>query len=107
MQPPLETIGQVIQWASNAQMDLLHAYTQQWGFAAKADIWENYIALINAELPLEKILFTNISTKTKATKIDVRPYNLNLFSAACRFFNLCSLVIFLSIFFHSSLSYVI
>lgn len=52
MQPPLETIGQVIQWASNAQMDLLHAYTQQWGFAAKADIWENYTALLKAELPL-------------------------------------------------------
>ena len=46
MQPPLETIGQVIQWASNAQMDLLHAYTQEWGFAAKADIWENYTALL-------------------------------------------------------------
>lgn len=52
MQPPLETIGQVIQWASNAQMDLLHTYTQQWGFAAKADIWENYTALLKAELPL-------------------------------------------------------
>lgn len=52
MQPPLETIGQVIQWASNAQMDLLQAYTQQWGFAAKADIWENYTALLIAELPL-------------------------------------------------------
>jgi len=52
MQPPLETIGQVIQWASNAQMDLLQAYTKQWGFAAKADIWENYTALLIAELPL-------------------------------------------------------
>ena len=52
MQPPLETIGQVIQWASNAQMDLLQAYTDQWGFAAKADIWENYTALLEAELPL-------------------------------------------------------
>lgn len=52
MQPPLETIGQVIQWASNAQMDLLHAYTQQWGFAVKADIWENYTALLKVELPL-------------------------------------------------------
>ena len=52
MQPPLETIGQVIQWASNAQMDLLEAYTKQWGFAAKADIWENYTALLEAEIPL-------------------------------------------------------
>lgn len=52
MKPPLETIGQVIQWALNAQMDLLHAYTQQWGFAAKADIWKNYTALLKAELPL-------------------------------------------------------
>ena len=52
MQPPLETIGQVIQWALNAQIDLLQAYTSQWGFAAKADIWENYIALLKAELPL-------------------------------------------------------
>ena len=52
MQPPLETIGQVIQWASNAQMDLLEAYTKQWGFAAKADIWENYTALLKVELPL-------------------------------------------------------
>lgn len=52
MQPPLETIGQVIQWASNAQTDLLEAYTKQWGFAAKADIWENYTALLKVELPL-------------------------------------------------------
>ena len=52
MQPSLETIGQVIQWALNAQIDLLQAYTAQWGFATKADIWENYTALLRAELPL-------------------------------------------------------
>ena len=52
MQPSLETIGQVIQWALNAQMDLLQAYTAQWGFATKADIWENYTALLRGELPL-------------------------------------------------------
>ena len=58
MQPPLKTIGQVIQWALNAQIDLLEAYTSQWGFAAKADIWENYTALLRAEL----LLLTNPET---------------------------------------------
>jgi hypothetical protein len=28
---------------------------------------------INAELPFEKILLTNISTNNKATKIDAKP----------------------------------
>lgn len=51
MQPPFKTIGQVIQWALNAQTDLLQAYTATWGFAAKIDIWENYTALLKVELP--------------------------------------------------------
>ena len=82
MQPPLETIGQVIQWASNAQMDLLHAYTQQWGFAAKADIWENYTALLKAELPLltnkeslpansQKALIAFLSDPTQAYHLEM------------------------------------
>lgn len=82
MQPPLETIGQVIQWASNAQMDLLHAYTQQWGFAAKADIWENYTALLKAELPLltnteslsansQKALIAFLSDSTQAYHLEM------------------------------------
>ena len=82
MQPPLETIGQVIQWASNAQMDLLHAYTQQWGFAAKADIWENYTALLKAELPLltnteslpansQKALITFLSDPTQTYHLEM------------------------------------
>ena len=82
MQTPLETIGQVIQWASNAQMDLLHAYTQQWGFAAKADIWENYTALLNAELPLltnteslpansQKALIAFLSDPTQAYHLEM------------------------------------
>ena len=48
----LTTFGQVIQWAANAQIELLEAYTLQWGFACKADIWENYSRMVNAELPL-------------------------------------------------------
>lgn len=47
-----QTIGQVIQWAANAQHELLNAYTEKWGFATKTDIWENYRAFVRAELPL-------------------------------------------------------
>lgn len=46
MSNSFQTIGQVIQWAANAQHELLNAYTEKWGFATKTDIWEKYTALL-------------------------------------------------------------
>lgn len=45
----LSTIGQLIQWAANKQIDLLHAYEYQHGFSSKADIWDLFCREIKQE----------------------------------------------------------
>ena len=47
----LETIGKIIQWAANQQVDLLLSYESKWGFSSKSLIWDVYVKLINEELP--------------------------------------------------------
>lgn len=47
----LETIGKIIQWAVNQQVDLLLSYERKWGFSSKPLIWDVYVKLINEELP--------------------------------------------------------
>ena len=32
-EPPLHSIGKIIQWATNQQLDLMVAYEKQWGVA--------------------------------------------------------------------------
>ena len=56
----LETIGKIIQWAANQQVDLLKAYEHSWGFSSKPLIWDAYVKLINEELP-KRINPTKIS----------------------------------------------
>ena len=47
----LESIGKIIQWAANQQVDLLLSYEREWGFSSKAQIWSAYVDLIEIELP--------------------------------------------------------
>ena len=48
---PLRSIGKVIQWATNQQLDLMSAYEKQWGFASKAEVWSSYTKLLTEQLP--------------------------------------------------------
>ena len=47
-EPALHSIGKIIQWATNQQLDLMAAYEQQWGVASKNEVWENYTRFLGA-----------------------------------------------------------
>ncbi|MCH1518597.1 MAG: hypothetical protein L7T62_08305 [Flavobacteriaceae bacterium] len=46
----LSTIGQVIQWAANKQMDMLQAYERQHGFSSRVDIWAVFSQEVKEEI---------------------------------------------------------
>ena len=37
-EPALHSIGKIIQWATNQQLDLMAAYEQQWGVALRTSV---------------------------------------------------------------------
>ena len=61
----LITIGKVIQWAANQQIDLLLDYEHKWGFSSKEIIWKTYENQIRKELP-KHINSKNISEELQS-----------------------------------------
>ena len=83
-EPALHSIGKIIQWATNQQLDLMVAYEQQWGVASKNEVWENYTRFLKAQLPLrvdEKRIDQRTIQQLIAFLSDIQqPYHLEMSS---------------------------
>ena len=83
-EPPLHSIGKIIQWATNQQLDLMVAYEKQWGVASKNEIWENYTRFLEVQLPFrvdENIIDERTVQLLIAFLSDIRqPYHLEMSS---------------------------
>jgi len=81
---PLRSIGKVIQWATNQQLDLMTAYEQQWRVASKNEVWENYTRFLKVQLPLrvdEKRINQRTIQQLIAFLSDIQqPYHLEMSS---------------------------
>lgn len=83
-EPALHSIGKIIQWATNQQLDLMAAYEQQWGVASKNEVWENYTRFLKTQLPLrvdEKRIDQRTIQQLIAFLSDIQqPYHLEMSS---------------------------
>ena len=83
-EPPLHSIGKIIQWATNQQLNLMVAYEKQWGFASKNEVWENYTRFLEAQLPFrvdkKRIDQTTIEQLIAFLSDIQQPYHLEMSS---------------------------